>query len=344
MRLGLLLNQSGFNAPALLKRARVHVRSFSKPSYSFVPSHNSIQELESPSKKTKEEENERRSRNFRKNCLAILVGGSIFVGGFFYVYIKRLAHQERVLALHLEAIPEETSPVFDMKHFGPGGPNSKFFQSDAVSFFAGGAHGGGGVFESEKERDIARSKRKLVEMLQKQGLKEGGVVLDVGAGTGLMLSEMSRAVGPKGFVLGVEISDKFCDFMRQRIVKEKLGNVEIRQCTDDAVNAPVGVVDVAFICDVYHHFVKPKTYMRSIGRALKPGGKVVLIDFHRDPSKMVSHPPQWAIDHIRAGKEDFTKEIESAGFEFLGDVDFPELVENYVMVFGRSIDKHMRMK
>jgi SAM-dependent methyltransferase len=69
-------------------------------------------------------------------------------------------------------------------------------------------------------------------------------------------------------------------------------------------------VDLVFICDTYHHFEFPEKTMRSIHKALKPKGQVVLIDFHR--IKGVSS--EWVMGHVRAGQEVFAKEIVDAGF------------------------------
>jgi len=164
---------------------------------------------------------------------------------------------------------------------------------------------------------------------------KGSVVVDVGAGTGLMLEEFSKGVGRRGRVLALELSPQFCEFMIKRSIEEGLENVSVIQCGDTGTNLPPGCADVAFICDVYHHFEYPLTFMRDLHRSLRPGGMVVLVDFHRDPSKMVNHSPQWALEHIRAGQDVFRAEIEAAGFEFVNQVDIPELKENYCIVFRR---------
>ena len=63
---------------------------------------------------------------------------------------------------------------------------------------------------------------------------------------------------------------------------------------------------------------------------------MVLVDFHRDPSKMVHHDPEWALEHLRAGQEVFREEIRAAGFRVVEEPELPELLENYCMVFQKS--------
>jgi SAM-dependent methyltransferase len=89
-------------------------------------------------------------------------------------------------------------------------------------------------------------------------------------------------------------------------------------------------IDLAFICDAYHHFEQPKAMLASIRRALRPGGTLIVVDFERIPG--VS--PDWILKHVRAGKEDFRAEIEAAGFGFVEEVKL--MRENYVLRFSRD--------
>ena len=74
--------------------------------------------------------------------------------------------------------------------------------------------------------------------------------------------------------------------------------------------------------------------MRSLAASMRKGGRVIVVDFHRDPAKMVFREPKWAVEHIRADQATFRREIEESGFELLEEPVLPELLENYVMVFG----------
>jgi predicted methyltransferase len=95
------------------------------------------------------------------------------------------------------------------------------------------------------------------------------------------------------------------------------------------VGLPPQSIDIAFVCDTYHHFEKPLEMMQSIHRALKPGGRLILVDFRRLPG--VSTP--WIMDHVRAGQAEVVREIESTGFELVDGSDF--LRTNYFLRFDR---------
>ena len=169
------------------------------------------------------------------------------------------------------------------------------------------------------------------------GLAPGDAVLDVGAGTGIFMKALSKAVGKTGSVHAIDISTKFVEFMQRRIAREQLDNVSVSLCTAKSINVEEKRFKCALICDTYHHFEYPKTFMKSIKDAIvDDGGFVVVIDFFRDPAKMVHHDPSWALEHIRASREVFQAEIEHVGFYLDGMPDIPKLSENYCMVFKKA--------
>jgi len=104
-------------------------------------------------------------------------------------------------------------------------------------------------------------------------------------------------------------------------------------CTPNDVRLPPLSVDLVFICDTYHHFEFPLATMRSIHKALKPQGQVVLIDFHR--IKGVSS--EWAMGHVRAGQEVFVQEIVDAGFKQVEEKK-DMLKESYFVRFEKATE------
>ena len=90
-------------------------------------------------------------------------------------------------------------------------------------------------------------------------------------------------------------------------------------------------VDLAFVCDTYHHFEYPRSTLESLFTAIRPGGSLVILDFERIPGES----DEWVLEHVRAGKEVFRREIESAGFQFEREVTVEGLKENYVLRFRR---------
>ncbi len=160
-------------------------------------------------------------------------------------------------------------------------------------------------------------------------IRPGMVVADIGAGTGLFTRLFSPAVGPSGKVIAVDISRVFIDNVLRSAHAQGLNNVEAIVNTQTETLLPPESIDIAFLSDTYHHFEHPHEMMRSIHRALRPGGHVVVIDFRKH-----AHSSKWVKGHVRAGSETVIQEIEAAGFKLTGEETF--LSENYFLRFNRQ--------
>ena len=159
----------------------------------------------------------------------------------------------------------------------------------------------------------------------------GGVVADIGAGTGFYSRLFAEAVGDKGWVYAVDIAPRFLEHINERAVAEQISNLTAVLATRNSVRLPPASVDLAFVCDTYHHFESPSPSLASIYQALKPGGTLVLIDFERIPGKS----REFILGHVRAGKEVFQAEIVAAGFRFVEEVKMEQFKENYLLRFRK---------
>lgn len=182
-------------------------------------------------------------------------------------------------------------------------------------------------FETES-REIFHQRGQIAAAV---GLKPGMTVADIGAGTGLFTLPFAQAVGERGKVYAVEIAKSFLDHIKARAAKASATNVQTILCTERSVELPEASIDLAFICDVYHHFEYPQASLATLHKALKPGGELVLIDFKRIPGES----SDFVMGHVRAGQEVFEAEITAAGFEKVGEVK-DILKENYFVKFRRK--------
>lgn len=183
------------------------------------------------------------------------------------------------------------------------------------------------VFEGES-REIAVEHRAITAALH---LQPGEAVADVGAGTGLFLDSLADAVGSSGTVYAVDISPRFLDHLRQRVRDEHLTQARVVPCDEHTTDLPPASIDAALVCDTYHHFEYPQDTLASLRAALRPGGRLLIVDFEREPG--VSR--DWVLDHVRAGRSQVRSEIEAAGFAFAREVPVAGLTENYVLLFRR---------
>ncbi len=180
-------------------------------------------------------------------------------------------------------------------------------------------------FESEA-REIAACRAPIAAALR---LEPGMEVADVGAGTGLFLELLARGVGESGRVFALDIAPDFVALLEKRVAHEGWTAVEVRRCDERSLGLPPESIDLAFVCDTYHHFEYPRSVLASIAGALRPDGALVVVDFERIPG--VSRP--WVLDHVRADKAAFRAEIEAAGFVLEDEVEVPGLQENYLLRF-----------
>ena len=129
----------------------------------------------------------------------------------------------------------------------------------------------------------------LKSLISKMVDPENATIVDVGAGTGLFLNLFRSMVGTKGSVYAIDITPKFINFMKSRYQNDNDNEtLKFQLCTDKSTSLPEETADIAFICDVYHHFEYPNTFMADLNKSMKTNGMVFMIDFYRQPSKMKS--------------------------------------------------------
>jgi precorrin-6B methylase 2 len=132
-----------------------------------------------------------------------------------------------------------------------------------------------------KEREKEEEPAKLLAALE---LKPGMVVADVGAGSGYHAFRMAPLVGPEGKVLAVDVQPEMIELLTARAKKDQVANVEPVKGTVTDPKLPAGGVDVALMVDVYHEFSHPYEMAEKLVAALKPGGRLVFVEFRlEDP-------------------------------------------------------------
>ncbi|MCB1035964.1 MAG: methyltransferase domain-containing protein [Acidobacteria bacterium] len=157
------------------------------------------------------------------------------------------------------------------------------------------------IFEGD-DRD---SWQKPEEVVQIMGLAPGMTVADLGAGSGYFLPYLSKAVGPAGKVLALDPEAEFIPFMAGRAKEHGWTNVEARQIPFDNPGLDDGSVDRILIVNTWHHIDHRGAYAAKLGRTLKAGGAVYVIDFSREspfgPSVESRLPPEEVLEELRDG-------------------------------------------
>ena len=151
------------------------------------------------------------------------------------------------------------------------------------------------------------------EVVAALGLKAGQVACDIGAGPGYFSLRMARAVGDVGRVFAVDVEPRILEALRKRIEASGARNVTpVLSLADDAL-LPSGACDLILIVDTYHHFPDGPAYLRRLSRSLRPGGRIVNIDFHK--RELPVGPP---LDH-KVSREAFIRDAQSAGLKLVAE-------------------------
>lgn len=182
-------------------------------------------------------------------------------------------------------------------------------------------------FENDS-RDIYVKRQDITRAV---GLRLGDAVADIGAGTGLFSLLFAEQVGPKGTVYAVDIGPVFVSYIASQAKKHGYETI-IKPVlnTQDSTGLALGSLDVAFLCDTYHHFEHPEKMLASIRHALRPGGRLVIIDFD-----LRENSSEFVKQRARAVKEVYYQEIMAAGYQLIEKKDAYAIQDNFYAEFRR---------
>ena len=164
------------------------------------------------------------------------------------------------------------------------------------------------------------------EVLTALNIKPGDVIADIGAGTGYFTFRLAHFVGDKGKVYAVDVSPDMIRYVNRRIRETKTTNVVTVLADNDDPLLLDQSVSRFFICDVWHHVDNQTRYLSLMKKMLKPGGEVVMIDFHKKELPF-GPPPQ-----MKIAREDVIKQLEANGFRLSKEHTF--LPYQYFLVFS----------
>jgi len=155
----------------------------------------------------------------------------------------------------------------------------------------------------------------------------GSVVADVGAGSGYMTVKMAKRVGPGGKVYANDIQLEMLSRLRQRLMREKITNVETVLGTPEDPKLPAAALDLILMVDVYHEFSEPQAMLRRMRDALKPDGRLVLLEYRKeDPAIPIRLEHKMSVAEAKL-------EVEAEGYT-LARVD-EVLPRQHILVFAK---------
>jgi len=180
------------------------------------------------------------------------------------------------------------------------------------------------------ERDKEEHTAKLIESLE---LKPGMTVADIGAGSGVISVRMAKEVGDKGQILAVDVQQEMLDALK--IKCKRLGVTNIKPVLGKAKSPqlPAGKVDLAIMVDVYHEFNFPYEMMKEISKAMKPGGRVVFVEYRMED-------PQVPIKLVhKMSESQVKKEISLPELKLKWTKTIDVLPRQHIIIFEKQADE-----
>ena len=175
------------------------------------------------------------------------------------------------------------------------------------------------------ERDQEEDPDRAIDVLK---IQKGATVADIGAGSGYMTEKLSKKVGPMGRVYASDIQQGMIDLINKRIAKRKLTNVTPILSAQDDPRLPVEAVDLVLMVDVYHELSQPQLMLRHIKASLKPGGRLVLVEYRKeDPSIPIKPEHKMSVAEARL-------EVEAEGFKLTQTNE--DLPRQHILIFTRQ--------
>ena len=214
---------------------------------------------------------------------------------------------------------EESSP-YTFKTPSPNG-TGKHYMGREISYVMG--HLAADWLERpERERE-----ENVSQAIENMGIQPDERIADIGAGSGYYTFRMAHKA-PRGKVFAVDLQPEMLDLMKQRIEREDIGNVTLIRGSETSPNLDANSVDLVTMVDVYHELSHPREIMQDIVRALRPGGRFVLLEYRvEDPTVPIKRLHKMS-------EEQAVREMESVGLRLQENID--NLPWQHCMVFVKE--------
>jgi precorrin-6B methylase 2 len=163
------------------------------------------------------------------------------------------------------------------------------------------------------------------EVTRNMEVKPADVIADIGAGSGYFSLRLAK-LAPQGKVYAVDIQDEMLTFIQVRAAAENLTNVISHKGGIDDTKLPENSIDIALMVDAYHEFSHPREMMESIVKALKPGGRLIQLEYRGEdpnvPIKPLHKMTQWQVK----------REMAAVGLTWKETKDFLPIQHFFVFV------------
>ncbi len=163
------------------------------------------------------------------------------------------------------------------------------------------------------EREFEEQPDRVVAALK---IPRGATIVDLGAGSGYFTWRLAKSVGPEGKVLAVDIQNGMLDLLKSNMEKRNIQNYEAILATETDLRLPQNQVDLVLLVDVYHELASPILTLQYLRRALKPDGRLVVVEYRKGVPGIPIHPlHKMTVEEVR-------NEVEPVGFDYKETMHF----------------------
>ena len=226
------------------------------------------------------------------------------------------------------APPPQTQPAETAYEYRPGSRDGigKWYMGREIAHVVSG-HGTINWLERAEREEEERPSRLLAALAKR--IEPDDVVADIGAGSGYYSFRLAPLV-PKGKVLAVDIQQEMLDVIEEAAKAKGVANVETVLGTPKAPNLPADGVDYVLLVDAYHEFDHPREMMLAVRKSLRPGGRVILVEFRGEDTNVPIKPLH------KMTEAQAKRELHAAGLRHVETLN--DLPWQHVMFFERPRD------
>jgi len=193
----------------------------------------------------------------------------------------------------LQAPNSQAQPIYAVRAVHDPNGTGRFYMGREIAQVMGA---GGMAWLDRPDREGEEHPDVVMDAL---GLHGGEVIADLGAGSGYFTFRLAAKVGMTGKVFAVDIQDEMLAAIRQRAADLGVRNVEEVKATEADPKLPTGAVDLVLLVDVYHELAYPYEVMSKVREALKPGGRVVFVEYRKeDPSVLIKEVHKMSVAQL----------------------------------------------
>lgn len=218
--------------------------------------------------------------------------------------LKRLSFSSLILSLgFLSAAWGQDEPIYTEKTPSRDGIGKVYMGREISQVVSQHAIG----WLERKDREGEEKPSLILDQLE---LTEDAVIADIGAGSGYFSFLLAPLV-PKGKVVAVDIQQEMLDFIEAKKKLKKVANIETLKGTIEDTRLPKDSIDLAILVDAYHEFSHPREMAESIFKGLKPGGRIILLEYRgEDPTVPIKPLHKMTVKQV-------TREMEAVGLQFV---------------------------